>query len=86
MPQAVAPVGAVIVLPALSLIVRLSSERAYEAARQDCSLPRRQQSPPALVVVVHPGCVMLGGARRPHAGESSSERPLEAGSGEEQGR
>jgi hypothetical protein len=32
--------------------VRLSSERARQAVRQDCSLPKKQESPPPLLVIV----------------------------------
>jgi hypothetical protein len=35
----------------LAQIVRLSSERWRQAVRQDCSLARKQASPPALLVV-----------------------------------
>jgi hypothetical protein len=37
---------------ALSVIVRLSSERARQGVRQDCCFAKKQQSPPALLVVV----------------------------------
>ena len=35
--------------------VRLSSERARQAVRQDCSFAKKQDSPPALPVVVRSG-------------------------------
>jgi hypothetical protein len=36
----------------LLLVVRLSSERARQAVRQDCSLAKKQESPTTLLVVV----------------------------------
>src|SRR5215207_1577072 len=36
----------------LPLFVRLSSERARQAVRQDSSFAKKQESPPALLVVV----------------------------------
>jgi hypothetical protein len=36
----------------LLLVVQLSSERARQAVRQDCSFAKKQESPPALLVVV----------------------------------
>jgi hypothetical protein len=45
-----APLGDAAV--SLLLVVRLSSERAIQAVRQDCSFAKNQASPPALLVVV----------------------------------
>jgi len=39
-------------LPPLLVFVRLSRERARQAVRQDCSFAKKQESPPALLVVV----------------------------------
>jgi len=36
----------------LLVFVRLSSERVRQAVRQDCSFVKKQESPPALLVVV----------------------------------
>src|SRR5918995_4017167 len=36
----------------LLLVVRLSSERAPRAVRQDCPLAKKEESPPVLLVVV----------------------------------
>jgi hypothetical protein len=60
-----------IVVP-LSGVVRLSSERARKAVRQDCSLAKKQESPAALLVVVPSSQVVVrdggdcsrGGSRR----------------------
>jgi hypothetical protein len=41
------------------LFVRLSSERARHAVRQDCSLLKKQESPPALLVVIRDGRARL---------------------------
>jgi hypothetical protein len=45
---------------ALLLFVQLSSERARQAVRQDCSFAKKQASPPALLVVVLSGSVRHG--------------------------
>jgi hypothetical protein len=40
---------------AVLLFVRLSSERASQAVRQHCSFAKKQELPPALLVVVQGG-------------------------------
>jgi hypothetical protein len=44
----------------LLLVVQLSSERARQAARQDCSFANKQEPAPALLVVVRCGRLGLG--------------------------
>jgi hypothetical protein len=43
----------------LLVVVRLSSERVRQPVRQDCSFAKKQASPPALLVVVRSGRLML---------------------------
>ena len=60
-------------LDALPRVVRLSSERVRQAARQDCSFAKKQASPGALLGVVRRSCRSAGppaiarggGSRRP---------------------
>jgi hypothetical protein len=50
--DAAAQLGAVRLLAALPLIVQLSSERTLESVRQDSAFAEKQDSHPALLVVV----------------------------------
>jgi hypothetical protein len=47
------------------LVVRGSSERARHAVRLDCSFANKQESPPALPVVVHRGRLGIPGTDTP---------------------
>jgi hypothetical protein len=58
-------------LQRLLRFVRLSSERARQAVRRDCSFAKKRESPPALLVVVQPG-------RLPHSRPDARNR-LESG-------
>jgi hypothetical protein len=56
------------------VLVRLRSERARRAARQDCSFANKQESPPALLVVVR-SRPLVRARRRPHPGVEERSRP-----------
>jgi hypothetical protein len=64
-------------LATLPVIVRLSSERARQAVRQDCSFATKQESRPALLVVVRSGRLMaaLRQARKPGECGSAPDGP-----------
>jgi hypothetical protein len=58
--------------PRLLVVVRLGSERARQAVRQDCSFGRKQESPPAALVVVRCGSLLSSRRRRPHPSGSGN--------------
>jgi hypothetical protein len=67
-------------MPRLPVLVRLSSERARDAVRQDCSFANKQESPVArLVVVLGESCVGLEEAPACRKQEASPDHGGPAG-------